>query len=183
MSLLLPRVLQTDPTGNPNPNPKLNPQPLSRRHTTLPTRVCAISDVPSSWGGIDIWSNLVFIHYWVLPKNVSILSIDTWGENPFFHPRLDQANFPEGAFSAHGPALSKPISREGGGGRGGGRRQGPRPGAPPPPCNKHHHRTQPALKGLLVNQKKWPRGCARLDAGVAHGCARLAVKMAHGCAR
>ena len=39
------------------------------------------------------------------------------------------------------------------------------------------------LRGFPVNQKKWPRGCAWLDAGVAHGCARLAVKMAHGCAQ
>ena len=55
---------------------------------------------------------------------------------------------------------------------------------PPPKCNKHHHRTRPALKGLSgQSKKKWPRGCAWLDAGVAHGCARLAVKMAHGCAQ
>ena len=64
------------------------------RGTTLPTRVWAISDTPLHRGGIDIWSNLVFIHYWVLVKQLSVLRIDTWGENPFFHPPLVQAKFP-----------------------------------------------------------------------------------------
>ena len=50
--------------------------------------------MPMHRGGIDIWSNLVFIHYLVLLKKLSILSIDTWGENPFFRPLLVQAKFP-----------------------------------------------------------------------------------------
>ena len=45
-------------------------------------------------GGIDIWSNLVFIHDLVVLKKLRILSIDTWGENPFFRPLLVQAKFP-----------------------------------------------------------------------------------------
>ena len=45
-------------------------------------------------GGIDVWSNLVFIHYWFLLEKLSILSIDTWGENQFFRPLLVQAKFP-----------------------------------------------------------------------------------------
>ena len=67
---------------------------------------------------MDIWSNLVFIHYWVLLKKLSILSIDTWGKNPIFHPLLSQAKFPQGAFGAHGPALpdQNPAGRGGGGG-------------------------------------------------------------------
>ena len=68
-----------------------DPGPYSCRGTT---RVWAISDIPLHTGGIDIWSNLVFIHYWVLLKKLSILSIDTWDENPFFHPLLVQAKFP-----------------------------------------------------------------------------------------
>ena len=75
------------------------------RGTALPTRVWPISDIPLHTGGIHIWSNLVFIHYWVLLKKLSILSIATWGENPFFHPLLSQAKFSSGAFGAHGPAL------------------------------------------------------------------------------
>ena len=35
--------------------------------------------MPHHRGGIDIWSNLVFIHYWVLLKELSISSIDTYG--------------------------------------------------------------------------------------------------------
>ena len=83
------------------------------------TRVQAISDTPVHKGGIHIWSNLVFIHYWVLLKKLSILSIDTWGENPFFHPVLIQANFASRAFGAHGPALYSQFPGRGGG-RGGG---------------------------------------------------------------
>ena len=72
----------------------LNPGPSSCRGTALPTRVWPISDIPLHRGGIHIWSNLVFIHYWVLLKKLSILSIDTWGEDPFFHPLRSQAKFP-----------------------------------------------------------------------------------------
>ena len=64
-------------------------------------------------------------------------------------------------------------------GGGGGRRQGP----PPPRAINTIVGHGRHLRGFPVNQKNWLRGCARLDAGVAHGCARLAVKMAHGCAR
>ena len=72
----------------------LNPGPSSCRGIALPTRVWPISDIPLHGGGIHIWNNLVFIHYWVLLKKLGILSIDTWGENPFFHPLLSQAKFP-----------------------------------------------------------------------------------------
>ena len=72
----------------------LNPEPSSCRGIALPTRVWPISVIPLHRGGIHIWSNLVFIHYWVLLKQLSILSINTWGENPFFHPLLSQATFP-----------------------------------------------------------------------------------------
>ena len=75
VSLVLPVVLQTGPTA-------------------LPIRVWPISELHLHRGGIHIWSNLVFIHYWVLLNKLSILSIDTWGENPFFHPLLSQAKFP-----------------------------------------------------------------------------------------
>ena len=76
------------------PHQGLNPRPSSCKGIALPTRVWPISDIPLHRGGIYIWSNLVFIHYWVLLKKLSILSIDTWGENPFFHPLLSQAKFP-----------------------------------------------------------------------------------------
>ena len=49
---------------------------LELQGTGLPTRVWAISDIPHM-GGIHIWSKLVFIHHWVLPKKLSILRIDT----------------------------------------------------------------------------------------------------------
>ena len=53
-----------------------------------------MSDIPLHRGGIDNWSKLVFIHSWVLLKKLSILSIDTWGENPFFDHLVVQANLP-----------------------------------------------------------------------------------------
>ena len=85
-----------DPTYSPADCPHwgLNPGPSSCRGTALPTRVWPISDIPLRRGGIHIWSNLVFIHYWVLLKKLNILSTDTWGENPFFHLLLSQAKFP-----------------------------------------------------------------------------------------
>ena len=96
------------------------------------TTVWPNSGIPLHRGGIHIWSNLVFIHYWVLPKKLSILSIDTWGENPFFHPLLIQAKFASGACGAHGPALSSQFPGRGGGGGGGGsRRKGSGAGDPP----------------------------------------------------
>ena len=96
------------------------------------TRVWPNSGIPLHRGGIHIWSNLVFIHYWVLPKKLSILSIDTWGENPFFHPLLIQAKFASGACGAHGPALSSQFPGRGGGGEGGGVGvKGPVPATPP----------------------------------------------------
>ena len=75
-----------DPAYSPADCPHwgLNPGLFSCRGTTLPTRVWAISDTPLHRGGIHIWSNLVFIHYWVILKKLSILSIDTWDENHFF---------------------------------------------------------------------------------------------------
>ena len=51
----------------------LNPGPSSCRGTALPTRVWPISDIPLHRGGIHIWSNLVFIHYLVPLKKLSIL--------------------------------------------------------------------------------------------------------------
>ena len=95
------------------------------------TRVWPNPDIPLHRGGIDIWSNLVFIHYWVLPKKLSILSIDTWGKNPFFHPLLIQAKFASGTFGAHGPALSSQFPGRGGGRGGGSRRKGSGAGEPP----------------------------------------------------
>ena len=95
------------------------------------TRVWPNSDIPLHRGGIHIWSNLVFIHYWVLPKKLSILSIDTWGGNPFFHPLLVQAKFASGAFGAHGPALSGQFPGRGGGEGGGVGVKGPVPASPP----------------------------------------------------
>ena len=89
------------------------------------------SDIPLHRGGIHIWSNLVFIHYWVLPKKLSILGIDTWGENPFFNPLLIQAKFASGAFGAHGPALSGQFPGRGWGEGGGSRRKGSGAGEPP----------------------------------------------------
>ena len=84
-------------------------------------------------GVIHIWSNLVFIHYWVHPKKLSILSIDTCAEKPFFNPLLIQAKFASGAFGAHGPPLSGQFQGRGGGGGGGGgsRRKGSGAGEPP----------------------------------------------------
>ena len=70
------------------------------------------------------------IHYWVLLKKLSILSIDTWGENSFFHPLLIQEKFTSGAFGAHCPALSSRFSGRGGG-EGGSRRKGSPAGEPP----------------------------------------------------
>ena len=85
-SLALRAVLQIASSGG------LNPGYRNRRGTALPTRVWPISDIPLHRGGIDIWSNLVFIHHWVLLKKLSSLSIDTWGENPFFHSTKSSKN-------------------------------------------------------------------------------------------
>ena len=46
--------------------------------TALPARVWASSNTTLHRGGIHIWVNLVFIHYWVLLKNLRILRIH-WG--------------------------------------------------------------------------------------------------------
>ena len=70
------------------------------------------------------------IHYWVLLKKLSILSIDTWGENSFFHPLLIQEKFASGAFGAHCPHF--PANFQGGGGGWGGVGvKGPLPASPP----------------------------------------------------
>ena len=69
------------------------------------------------------------IHYWVLLRKLSILSIDTWGENTFFHPLLIQAKFASGAFGAQCPALSSRFPVRGGG-RGGVGVKGPLPASP-----------------------------------------------------
>ena len=55
----------------------IEPMTLRCRDTTLPTRVWAISEKILHWGGIGVWSSLVFMHYWVLLKKLIILSIDT----------------------------------------------------------------------------------------------------------
>ena len=101
-----------DPTYGPAncPHWGLNPGPFNCRGTALPTRVWAISDTPLHRGGIHILSNLVFIHYWVLLKKLSILSIDTWGENPFFHPLLVQANSIAFGSAPRREVDSQPIS-------------------------------------------------------------------------
>ena len=142
------------------------------RGSALPTRVWAISDGPLYRGGIDIWSILVFIHYWGLLKKLSILSIDIWAENPFFHALLVQAKFRSGAFGAHGLALpsQKPA------GRGGGRVgvKDPVPAPPPPP--RRGFQSKFAVKN-------WSHSCARLEYKTAHGCARVHLKRMYGCAR
>ena len=59
--------------------------------------------------GARKWAEMLHhasIHFWVLLKKLSILSIDTWGENSFFHPLLFQEKFTSGAFGAHCLALS-----------------------------------------------------------------------------
>ena len=68
--------------------------------------------------GAQKWAEMLHhssIHYWVLLKKLSILSIDTWGENSFFHPLLIEAKFASGAFRAHCPALCSQFSGRGGG--------------------------------------------------------------------
>ena len=89
---------------------RLTPLGFEPRTLQLPrycftTRVWPISNIPLHRGGIHISSNLVFIHYWVILQKQSILSIDTWGGNPFFQPLLSPAKFPVGAFGNHSPAL------------------------------------------------------------------------------
>ena len=96
----------------------LNPGGCNCRGTALPTRVWPFCDVPLHRGGIDIWSNLVFIHHWVLLKKPSILSIDTWGENPFFHS-TKSSKYALGRLWRPWSGTSGPISREGEGGGGG----------------------------------------------------------------
>ena len=79
--------------------------------------------------GAQKWAEMLHypsIHYWVLLKKQSILSIDTWGGKFFFHPLFLQAKFASGAFSADCPALSSQFP-----GRGGGRRKGSGAGEPP----------------------------------------------------
>ena len=83
---ILPTALQIAPTGICTVDLQL------QRHC-FTTRVWPRSDILLHRGGIDILPNLVLIHYWVLLKKLSILSIDTWGGNPFFHPLLSQAEF------------------------------------------------------------------------------------------
>ena len=59
-------------------------------------------------------------------KKLTILRIDKWGENPFLDPLVVQANLPEGAFGADGPALG--LQFPGGGG------VGVKDPGPPTPC-------------------------------------------------
>ena len=150
------------------------------RGSALPTRVWAISDGPLYRGGIDIWSILVFIHYWGLLKKLSILSIDIWAENPFFHALLVQAKFRSGAFGAHGLALpsQKPA------GRGGGRVgvKGPVPAPPPPPL--------PCFPVKICGQKlvaqlrtAGVQDSARLRTGTFEEDVRLRTAKPHTCAR
>ena len=83
--------------------------------------------------GAQKWAEMLphpSIHYWVLPKKLSILSIDTWGENSFFHPLLIQEKFASGAFGAHCPALSSQFPGRRGG-EGVSRRKGSPAGKPP----------------------------------------------------
>ena len=71
--------------------------------------------------GAQKWAEMLHhpsIHYWVLLKKLSILSIHTWGENSFFHPLLIQEKFTSGAFGALCPALSSQFPGRGGGGGG-----------------------------------------------------------------
>ena len=70
-----------------------------------------------------------------------------------------------------------------GGGGGGVDVKDPGPAPPPPHAINTIIGHSRHLRGFWSIKKKWPRGCAWLDAGVAHGCARLSVKMAHGCAQ
>ena len=68
--------------------------------------------------GAQKWAEMLHhpsIHYWVLLKKLSTFSIDTWGENSFFHPLLIQAKF--GAFSPRCPALCGQYPGRGGGSR------------------------------------------------------------------
>ena len=85
-------------------------------------------------------------------KNLSILSIDTWGENPIFHPVPDEANSPYGAQCSKVKVTCKspcekqflhgvlvfwgvpPEERRGGGGR----KKFARIFFHPPPCAKDH---------------------------------------------
>ena len=60
--------------------------------------------------GAERWAGMLHhpsIHYWVLLKKLSILSIDTWGENSFFQPLLIQVNLlraPSAPIVRHVPA-------------------------------------------------------------------------------
>ena len=83
--------------------------------------------------GAQKWAGMLHhpsIHYWFLLRKMSIFSIDTWGENSFFHPLLIQENFASGAFGAHCPALSSQFQGRGGG-RGGVGVKAPLPASPP----------------------------------------------------
>ena len=83
--------------------------------------------------GAQKWAEMLHhpsIHYWVLLKKLSILSIDTWGENSFFQPLLIQEKFASGAFGTHCPALSGQFPGRGGGGGGVGVKD-PLPASPP----------------------------------------------------
>ena len=71
--------------------------------------------------GAQKWAEMLHhpsIHYWVLLRKLVILSIDTWGENSFFHPLLIQEKFYFGRLRRPLSGTFQPISREGGGGAG-----------------------------------------------------------------
>ena len=92
-----------------------------RKGTALPTRVWPISDIPLHTGGNPIWSNLLFIHYWVLVKKLSILSIATWyshmGWKPIFSPSNKSSKISLGRLWCPWSGTFQPKpSREGGGG-------------------------------------------------------------------
>ena len=88
VSVILPIVLQTAPTGVQTQDHAVAEALLyPRGYGPSLTHLC--TGVVFIFGPIWFSSIIAFSS-----KKLSILSIDTWVENPFYHPRLVQANFP-----------------------------------------------------------------------------------------
>ena len=109
LSLILPTDLQMTPLG-------FEPRTFQLQRHCFTTRVWPNSDIPLHRGGIHIWSNLVFIHYWVILKTEHF-EYRHMGWIPIFSPSTKSSKISLGRLRRPWSGTFQPKpSREGGGG-------------------------------------------------------------------